>query len=78
MILFRAGGSSRLVLLSWIVIWTLCVVLLIVFWKQLPAYVSWPLAALEALFAPDFKTALQIIRGKQRRKSQTRFDPTSP
>ena len=46
---------GRAFFLLWAGVWLVLVALLIFFWRSLPIYVSWPLAIIEAFFAPDLK-----------------------
>lgn len=50
-----ARKPGRLLFFLWAGVWIGLVAVLIVFWKTLPVYVSWPLAVVEAIFAPDLK-----------------------
>lgn len=51
----------RLLLGLWIVIWVAVVCVLIIYWHDLPIWVSWPMAILEAIFVPDLKTIKRIF-----------------
>lgn len=51
----------RLLLGLWVVIWFAVVCVLVTYWHDLPMWVSWPLAILEAIFVPDLKTIKLIF-----------------
>ena len=47
--------KSKLAIWLWTFIWLLIVLALFVYWKDLPTYISWPLAIFEALVVPDIR-----------------------
>jgi hypothetical protein len=55
---------------AWVVIWIAAVVGLLVFWRDLPIWVSWPLAMLEAILVPDF-SVLKRHAFKREKANQT-------
>ena len=51
----------------YLVVWTLVVICLIVFWSSLPGFIKWPLSILEAIAAPDLQSFKALFSsGKQR------------
>jgi len=40
----------------YLVVWTLVVIGLIIFWSSLPGFIKWPLSILEAIAAPDIES----------------------
>lgn len=53
--------AARLFLTLWIVVWLVLLVGLYLFWHSLPAWVSWPLAILEAFLIPDMKVVKKYV-----------------
>ena len=58
-------SKLRRILIAWTVLWAAAVLFLIVYWHDLPSWISWPLAILEALTAPDLGVLKETLLGKK-------------
>jgi len=46
-------------------VWLTVVVLLWLYWFEWPSWVTWPLAVLEAIFVPDWRTLKPYVLGRK-------------
>jgi len=58
----------RAFVLGYTAVWLAVVVLLWVYWHEWPMWVTWPLAILEAIFVPDWRTLKPYIVARKSHK----------
>jgi hypothetical protein len=58
--------KGKILFCTYLITWILIVLLLWIYWREIPAYISWPISIMEMIFAPDIKSIkILFCKGEQ-------------